>query len=214
MRGAPLLVPAVIVVGEPAERRHRLGLQVGTRRDIDAAVVHVAGDGMAVDDLPRRSGPCPWFSQPVRLIPHPVTVPDGLPFGVARRVVTHRAQEPGRLEISPVAIETSFADEIRPLRPGPARPSVGSTSDTFPVSMAALGASSENASFMPLRSIGGIAHLRVAQERHAAGSPVVDDVGERVDVHEQGVVLPAPNLSSSAQAFEQTDLRVASASAE
>ncbi len=82
-----------------------------------------------------------------------MTDPDGLPLAVV--VVS----KPTERRIPPAWNSPQSPLRVRlPTKSGhfvqPWTPSVGSTSDALPVSIAALGASSENASFMPLRSMG------------------------------------------------------------
>ena len=78
-----------------AGQRHGLGVSIVTvgvrarrrRREVHAAVVHVAGDALAVDDLP--AGACPsrtmLMAEP-RLMPQPVSI--ALRLVVRRRSVT------------------------------------------------------------------------------------------------------------------------------
>src|SRR5262249_54524549 len=56
--------------------------------------------------------------------------------------------------------------------------------------------------------VGSPAQLRIAQEYHAVRSPVVDDVGEDVEVHEQTCRLPGEYLIPFAVRIAQTDGRL------
>ena len=88
-------------------------------------------------------------------------------------------------------------------------PSVGSISRIWPVSTSLLGSSrpiaNELCSVSPRRP----ADLHVAPEHHAVRSPVVDRVGEHVDVHEDAVGLADQQRAPFTVRVTQSERRLA-----
>ena len=89
------------------------GQAVELRREIHAAVVHVARDALAVHHLQPQHVVAERADREPRLMPQPISWPSrNSSSGVARRFKPDPAQDPAGLEMPPVAADAPLGGEI------------------------------------------------------------------------------------------------------
>src|SRR3954454_15179555 len=211
----PLIAPVAIVICEPAQRLDRLGLQAGAGRDIAAPVVHVAGDPFAIDDLADDA----VFAEGIQLATQVQSVAGLLAGGLivegTHRLEADLAHDPGRLHVTPVAVQAQAAHQIRiTVSAGDVRAQRRVELRDLAGVDRGVGRLQRKGDLHAVFVVRRNAQLRIAYEHHAARSPVVDRVGEGVDVHEQRVVLSCAEPTELAPRIEYARVSVAAAAVE
>ena len=177
------------------------GLTFGTQ--VHAAVVHVVGDALAIDDAEVDHVLLEHLDVGGEIEAPAHFRALGLVAGSADGFVADGAEDAGDLHVAPIVVIAVVSREVRRFFVGLESEAEDWLKRADKAGIDIVAGLFDRHRKSARARLEGVADLRVANEHHAGRSPVVDRVGEDVAVHEGGVGLSAEDRSPLAVAWRR-----------